>query len=117
MLVRRRKGEMVSLDEEQDDGDGEREPAQLVDWCCLPESELISSEARDFLEQAVLQLSPNLRAVFALRDIEGLSVRETAEALSVSEEVVKTRLLRARLKLREMLSSYFGRRLTGDANE
>lgn len=117
MLVRKRKGETVSLDEERDDGEGEIEPVQIVDWCCLPESELMSAEARSFLDRAVQRLSPGLRAVFILRDIEGLSVKETAEALSVSEEVVKTRLLRARLKLREMLSVYYGERLSERSSE
>ena len=59
-----------------------------------------------------------LRLVFVLRDIEGLSVRETAETLGLSEAVVKTRLLRARLELREALSVYFAERLSeGSARE
>jgi RNA polymerase sigma-70 factor (ECF subfamily) len=48
---------------------------------------------------------------FVLRDIQGLSIRETAETLNLTETAVKTRLLRARLNLREQLSSYFGERL------
>lgn len=112
MLIRKRKPGAVSLDMEKDDGEGQTEPVEIVDWCCLPEKDLLSSEARQFLDEAIQKLSPALRAVFVLRDIEGLSVRETAEALGVSEVAVKTRLLRARLKLREELSVYYGERLS-----
>ena len=71
----------------------------------------MSAEAQRFLDKAVQQLSPALRTVFVLRDMEGLSVKETADALT-SEAAVKTRLLRARLKLREDLSVYFAERLS-----
>jgi RNA polymerase sigma-70 factor (ECF subfamily) len=74
----------------------------------MPESELLSDESKRHMEAAIQKLSPALRAVFELRDIEGLSVKETADILNVTESVVKTRLLRARLKLREDLSAYFG---------
>jgi RNA polymerase sigma-70 factor (ECF subfamily) len=113
MLLRRRKPDAgsVSVDEPQPAVDGEQEPIQIVDWCCLPEDELLSAEARRHLDTAVSRLTPALRAVFLLRDIEGLSVRDTAEALNVSEAAVKTRLLRARLNLREQLSAYYGERL------
>lgn len=112
MLVRKRRPDALSLNMEKDDGEGQTEPVEVVDWCCLPEGELMSNEARHFLDEAIQKLSPALRTVFMLRDIEGLSVRETAEALGVSEVVVKTRLLRARLKLREDLSVYYGERLS-----
>jgi len=70
-----------------------------------------STETRTFLDAAVQQLSPNLRVVFLMRDIEKLSIQETAEALGLSEVAVKARLLRARLQLREQLSAYFAERL------
>jgi RNA polymerase sigma-70 factor (ECF subfamily) len=111
MALRRRKGIVVSIDDEKEDDDGQSEPVEIVDWCCLPERDLLSVEARLSLDQAIETLSPALRAVFVLRDIQGLSVKETAEALEVSEAVVKTRLLRARLKLREELSVYYAERL------
>jgi RNA polymerase sigma-70 factor (ECF subfamily) len=63
------------------------------------------------MQQAMNGLSPALRAVFILRDIEDLSVRDTADALGISEAAVKTRLLRARLKLREELSQHFRERM------
>jgi len=64
------------------------------------------------LADAIQKLPENLRTVFILRDIEGLSIIETAQALELTETNVKTRLLRARMKLREELSVYFGERLT-----
>ncbi len=111
MALRKRKGDVVSIDEEREDSEGESEPVQIVDWCCLPEQELMSAESRQFLDTAVSKLSPVLRAVFILRDVQGLSVRDTAEALQISEAAVKTRLLRARLQIREELSVYFGERM------
>ncbi len=111
MMVRKRKGTHVSIETGSEDEEGQDQPMEIVDWCCLPEGDLMSAEARKFLDKAMGRLSPALRAVFVLRDVEGLSVRETAETLDVSEAVVKTRLLRARLKLREELSGYFAERL------
>jgi len=111
MALRRRRPDTFSLDEPPDGEEGPNEPRQIVDWCCLPEDELLSSEARAVLDQAVQQPSPAFRSVFVLRDIEGLSTRETAEVLNISEAAVRTRLSRARLQLRELLSAYFGDRV------
>jgi RNA polymerase sigma-70 factor (ECF subfamily) len=111
MALRKHRIPTVSIDEEKDDDEGPDGPREIVDWCCLPEEELLGSETRKFLDKAIQKLSPALRAVFVLRDMQGLSVNETAEALNISENAVKTRLLRARLKLREELSAYFGRRM------
>lgn len=111
MLLRRRKPDAISVDEGVETEDGEQEPIQITDWCCLPEEEFLSAESRQHLDSAVDRLSPALRVVFLLRDINGLSVRETADALSISESAVKTRLLRARLQLREHLSAYYAERL------
>ena len=111
MLVRKHHPEAISVDEEVETPDGEIEPVQIVDWCCLPERELLTAEGRRFLDTAIERLPATLRVVFVLRDIQGLSIRETAETLNLSETAVKTRLLRARMNLREQLSSYFGERL------
>ncbi|HEY5671535.1 MAG TPA: sigma-70 family RNA polymerase sigma factor [Anaerolineales bacterium] len=111
MALRRQKPNLISTDEPLETEEGEQEPIQIVDWCCLPEPELMSGEAQGYLEQAISRLSPNLRAVFVLRDIEGLSTQETGEVLNLSETAVKTRLSRARLRLREDLSGYFGEKL------
>lgn len=109
MLVRRRNPNVVSVDQEVETAEGELEPVQVIDWCCLPENELLSGEARQMLDAAVAGLPLTLRVVFVLRDIQGLSIKETAEALDLSETAVKTRLMRARLRLRETLSAYFGK--------
>jgi RNA polymerase sigma-70 factor (ECF subfamily) len=113
MVLRKHKTQnvpVVEVDREEDE-DGLEPPVEIVDWCCLPESEFLDEEARKFMDKAIQTLSPALRAVFLLRDIEGLSVRETADSLHISEASVKTRLLRARLKLREELSIYFRERM------
>lgn len=110
MLLRKRKNaaSMVEVDEEKDEDDA---PLEIVDWCCLPESEFLTSETKDELTKAAELLSPALRLVFILRDVQGFSVNETAQILGLNDNVVKTRLVRARLKLRNILSSYFSERM------
>lgn len=112
MLLRKRKHGNFSLDDMKYDEseEGERE-LQIIDWCCLPERELISGEARKFLDKAIESLPDLLKLVFILRDIEGLSIRETAETLNLTDVTVKTRLLRARLFLRDKLSTYYAERI------
>jgi len=110
MLLRRRRPEL-SLDEEPDEDQAPR-PRQFADWGALPERELLSGEAKRQLDLAIQKLPEKLRIVFLLRDIEDLSIKETAEALNLTETAVKTRLLRARLNLREALSGYFAERLS-----
>jgi len=112
MLIRKRKNTPLSFHEPLDLDQEIEEPFQIVDWCCLPEKEMISAEARVYMRQAVEQLSPNLRAVFVLRDIEGISTEETSRALNLSESAVKTRLSRARMRLRELLTAYFSERMS-----
>jgi len=67
----------------------------------------LKDEAREELARAIEELPPTLRSVFVLRDIEGFSTEETAEMLDLSVSAVKSRLMRARLKLRERLATYF----------
>jgi len=112
-LMRLRKHELdtVPVDEPLLLDDGAEIPRELKDWCCLPEAELMSAEAQDTLDIAIKSLSPTLRAAFILRDLHGLSTREAANVLQISEAAIKTRLLRARLQLREILSSYFSERM------
>ncbi len=113
MLIRKRKPEIPITQDDNDDQDNAGiSVSQIVDWCCLPESEFLSNETREVLNAAIQKLSENLRTVFILRDIEGLSIIETSQALELTETNVKTRLLRARMKLREELSVYFGEKLT-----
>ena len=99
------------------DDNSDYSPTQFTDWCCLPEDEFLSSESLAALDRAVQHLPETQRIVFVLRDIEGLSIQETSEALNLNEAVVKTRLLRARLRLREELSMYYGERLVKRSKE
>jgi RNA polymerase sigma-70 factor, ECF subfamily len=117
MLLRRRNPEAVSIDSPIENAEGEQEPVQVIDWCCLPEEELMSAEVRLQLDKAIDDLPHTLRVVFLLRDIEGFSTRETAEMLNLTETAVKTRLSRARLKLREDLSTYFKGQMKGEKHE
>ena len=111
MSIRRKRPETISFDVPSVYDTEPQEPLQIVDWCCLPEDEFLTSEGRARLDEAANRLPTSLRVVFILRDIEGLSTRETAEVLEISEMAVKTRLSRARLRLREDLSEYFGKLL------
>ena len=112
MLLRKRKNEITLTDTEPEDDESDYSPVQLTDWCCLPEEEFVSSESSAALDQAIQHLPEKLRIVFVLRDIEALSIQETSQTLELSETAVKTRLLRARLHLREYLSSYYSERLS-----
>ena len=108
MRLRRLSPEMISVDITLDGADeGVPVPQVFFDWCCLPEEDYHNEEVRQQLASAFGTLSPTLRSVFVLRELKGLSTRETAVALDVSEDVVKTRLRRARTHLREILGDYF----------
>ncbi len=109
MSLRKKRPDTVSFDVPSIYESEPQEPLQIIDWCCMPEEEYLTAEGRTRLDQAAERLPESLRIVFVLRDIEGLSTRETAEVLNISETAVKTRLSRARLRLREDLSVYYGR--------
>jgi len=113
MLIRKGKPQ-VQLTEIDRADDELESPHELADWCCIPEPELMNAETRRKLNEAIQHLSIGLRTVFLLRDVQGLSGEETASIVGISVDNVKTRLLRARLKLREELSVYFGERLDHD---
>lgn len=106
MRLRKRRDDTVSLDEPQVGDDGDLLPRQLGDWEIDPGRQALSSELRQVMEAAVESLPPSLRAAFVLRDIQGLSTQEAAEALEISETALKVRLHRARLALRERLAGY-----------
>lgn len=115
MLLRKRRPDTISVEEPVDnDEDVMHEPLQILDWTNLPEDELLSAETRAYMKQAVEKLPDSLRITFILREIENLSTLETAQVLNISETAVKTRLSRARLKLREELSSYYEERVKGN---
>jgi RNA polymerase sigma-70 factor (ECF subfamily) len=82
-------------------------PREIADWAPNPEEIYRTSELQDILIKSLDQLRPILRMVFVLRDIEELSVDQTADVLDLSTAAVKARLRRARLQLREILSEYF----------
>jgi RNA polymerase sigma-70 factor (ECF subfamily) len=108
----RRKRKNVSIEDLQTEGSDEGMlPEIFMDWSALPESELITEESKAKLDEAVSKLPESLRLVFILRDVEGVSIKETAEILNLTETNVKTRLLRARMALREQLSAYYGERV------
>jgi RNA polymerase sigma-70 factor (ECF subfamily) len=116
MHLRRKYPETVSIEEPGDTDTEDQEPLQIMDWCCMPERELMSGEARNSLDQAIDKLSPTLKTVFVLRDIEELSTYQTAEISGLSETAVKTRLSRARLRLREELTTYFSEKMVGGSS-
>lgn len=108
MLIRRKKNTVNLDDFHPEDAEETPLPEIFVDWSALPEDELLAGESKKTLDAAVRQLPESLRMVFFLRDIEGISIKETAEILDLTETNVKTRLLRARMFLRERLSVYYG---------
>jgi RNA polymerase sigma-70 factor (ECF subfamily) len=113
-LRKRRPERMVSLDEEVKTDDDSL-PREVADWSPNPEQQYTQAELRDILTRTIQGLPASFRTVFVLRDVEGLSTEETAEALELSIPAVKSRLLRARLQLRERLSRFFQRGENGDA--
>ena len=111
-LRKRRTGRMVSIDEDIATEEGSV-PRDLAEWRPNPEQQYNQAELAEILHKTINGLPPGFRVVFALRDVEGLSTEETAETLGLSIPAVKSRLLRARLQLRERLSRYF-RKEKGD---
>ena len=108
-LRKRRTGKMVSIDEDVETEEGSV-PRDLADWAPDPEQNYSQAELNKILDKTIKGLPPGFRVVFELRDVQGLSTEETAEALGLSIPAVKSRLLRARLQLRERLTRYFKRK-------
>ncbi len=111
-IIRKRKGlNTVSLEEtteQSENSDSIPHPEFIADWRQSPEHLVERNEVRRLLDDALTRLDDKHRLVFLLRDVEGLSIQETAEALDLSEANVKVRLLRARLQLREELTRVLG---------
>jgi RNA polymerase sigma-70 factor, ECF subfamily len=105
-LRKRRSDRTVPLDEPIDTGEDEM-IREIAVWDENPEETYSREELATVLDQAVQSLKPAYRTVFVLRDIEEMSIEETAEALGLSISAVKSRLLRARLQLREKLTRQF----------
>lgn len=106
MRLRKRRPNQVSLDEPIE-GEDDFMPRELEDWRPSPEQHYAQTELQGILSGVIEQLDPAFRVVFILRDMEELSTEETAALLGLSVPAVKSRLLRARLKLRQKLNRYF----------
>ena len=105
-LMRRRRERtrvMEGIDDHRDE-EGAYTPRDFADWREIPSEALERKEVRQKLAQALAALDRKYREVFVLRDMEKLNIQETAEALGISVASVKTRLLRARLMLRDLLA-------------
>ncbi len=111
-VIRKRRGlPTVSLEEateETNDSDAIPHPEYIADWRQSPDELVHQRELQRLLDDALAQLDEKHRLVFLLRDVEGLSIKETADALGLSEANTKVRLLRARLQLRELLTRTLG---------
>src|SRR6266849_4580451 len=112
-LRRRRNDRTVALDEDVETEDGSI-PREVADWSPNQAQLHATLELGDILKKTSQGLSQGFRRVFMLRDVEGLSTKETAEMLGLSIPSVKSRLLRARLQLRERLAKYFRSKKNGD---
>jgi RNA polymerase sigma-70 factor (ECF subfamily) len=106
MRLRRRRPNHFSIDQPIE-GDSDLMPRELEEWSPNPEQLYAKSEIDNIVATFVEQLEDDYRIVLVLRDVEELSTQETADALGISISAVKSRLLRARLKLREKLSRHF----------
>jgi RNA polymerase sigma-70 factor (ECF subfamily) len=110
MKLRKQRGtKEMSLDEDFED-EGDVLPREVTDWAPNPEQLCWASELRDILRKALETLRPISRTVFILRDIEGLTIEQTAVVLNMSQTAVKARLWRVRLQLREALSKHFSQK-------
>jgi RNA polymerase sigma-70 factor (ECF subfamily) len=108
-LRKRKSGKIYSLDEAVDTGE-ETVTREIAVWD-NPEQRYSQEELRAILQQAIDGLAPIFRTVFVLRDVEELSTEETASTLGISVPAVKSRLLRARLQLRDKLTRFFKRKV------
>ncbi len=96
-----------SVDEPKSDDEGDYFPKDFADWREIPSETVQRKELRDALKRALAGLPQKYREVLILRDIQHLSIEETAQVLGISAGNVKTRLLRARLQMRDALAPGF----------
>jgi len=111
MKYRKRREHHVSLEQSQS-SDENAESLQLPDWTTQPLNELLDAETREVMDEGIQRLPEELRTVFVLRDVEGLSNAEVADILHLTVAAVKSRLHRARIALRDRLNRYFADRMT-----
>lgn len=108
MKLRKRRPGEFSLDEPVE-SDDDFMPREIADWGPLPDQRYERNQLNSILSEAIEKLEPDFRVVFVLRDVEELSTEETAKLLGLSVPAVKSRLLRARLRLRQKLNRFFER--------
>jgi RNA polymerase sigma-70 factor, ECF subfamily len=108
MRRRREHADVMEPIADQREEDGSYTPRDFADWREIPSESLERKEIRQKLIEALAALGEKYREVFVLRDVQQLSIEETAKALGISIASVKTRLLRARLMLRDLLAPGFG---------
>src|ERR1700674_1992706 len=106
MRLRKRRPNQFSLDEPVE-GEDDLMPREIETWDPSPEQRYAQTEMQEILNDVIEKLEPDFRTVFVLRDVEELSTEETAKALGISIPAVKSRLLRAPLRLRQKLNQYF----------
>jgi RNA polymerase sigma-70 factor (ECF subfamily) len=103
-LRRDHKDRYESIDSGQETEEGEYVPMDVADWREIPSDALAHKELKEALARALTSLKPKYREVFVLRDVQGLSIAEAAEALGITQATVKMRLMRARLQMRDALA-------------
>ena len=108
MRIRKARPHLVQSIDEVPDQEGDYIPQDFADWREIPSETLERKEIREKLTEALASLGQIYREVFVMRDVEHLSIEETAKSLGISTASVKTRLLRARLMLRDLLAPGFG---------
>jgi RNA polymerase sigma-70 factor, ECF subfamily len=104
-LRKERKHRFRSIDENFETGSGIYVPEQLIEWRRIPSKELERKRMREALVRAFECLPEKYREIFVLRDVQGLTITQTAKLVGITESTVKTRLLRARLRMRDLLSA------------
>jgi len=103
-LRKDRKHLYESIDDSKDSEEGDYLPKDYADWREIPSEELQRGRLKEALQKAIAGLAPKYREVFVLRDVEEMNIADTAKALGITEASVKTRLLRARLQMRDALA-------------
>lgn len=108
MRKRKERSNMMEPITDHQDEEGNYSPRDFADWREIPSETLERTEVRQKLAEALVELGQKYREVFVLRDMQQLSIDQTAKMLNISAAAVKTRLLRARLMLRDLLSPGLG---------
>jgi RNA polymerase sigma-70 factor (ECF subfamily) len=108
MRIRKQHAHMTEPITDHEDEEGNYMPRDFADWREIPSETLERKEVRQLLTEALASLGDKYREVFVLRDMEHLSIEETAQTLGITTASVKTRLLRARLMLRDLLAPGLG---------